>query len=72
MSKSYRLGKKSDLRRMERDLEARIMQNFNEEFNSKRYDITCPGCKNIVSAKPGTSFCPFCGEEIDLTLDIHS
>ena len=72
MSKSYRLGNKSDLRRMERDLEARIMQNFNEEINSKRYDVACPGCKNIVSAKPGISFCPFCGEEIDLTLDVHS
>lgn len=72
MAKSYNLGKKSDIRRMERDLKARAMQDVEEAFNSQRYDITCPGCKNTVSAKPGISFCPFCGEEINLTLDIHS
>ena len=41
-----------------------------EEVMNRMYDVTCPTCRASVRVPIGKSFCPKCGEEIDLQLDV--
>lgn len=71
MQRKYNISKKSDMRRLEKDLKQSIMQQAENTVMKRPYTFSCPHCNRKVSAPPGMSICPFCRKEINLKLDIH-
>lgn len=72
MSRKYNLGKKSDMRRFERDLKNQILSAAKQEMRKGSYDIACPHCNTKISANVGRNTCPHCGNTVDLTLNFTS
>lgn len=70
MTKKYNLGSTSDMRRFTRDLENQISASVENHLYSQTYDVTCPHCNRKISVPVGKSRCPFCGNDIDLNLNI--
>lgn len=71
MAKKYNLNNSSDMKRFERDLTGKI-QNMSSDFlNDRTFSVTCPHCHSQIQVSPGKGVCPFCGNEIDLKLNIH-
>lgn len=48
----------------------KIRETINNAIKERTFDVTCPFCNNIVKVPAGKSFCPSCGNELDLTLNI--
>ncbi len=70
MPKSYDLSKKSDVKRLSKDLPNLIRDKAVEALHDQTYEIECPECGAKISVPPGKSSCPKCHEVIDLQLNI--
>ena len=70
MSKSYDIGKKSDMDRFMRDLAQAGRSLAVDEINARKYDVECPHCKGAIAIAPGLRKCPICSNEINFKLDI--
>lgn len=71
MGKSFDLSKKSDMRRLEKELNKTIIEQTKQSLLTDTYDIMCPKCKRNFPAKNGKNLCPFCGNSIDVTLEFN-
>ncbi len=69
MAKKYNLGKKSDMRKFQRDLEKSALDQAKQAFSSMQYQIECPGCKAKLNVSTGAQLCPSCGSEINFNLN---
>lgn len=70
MSKKYNLSSKSDMRRFERDLKKSVMDSARQAVQKETYNVTCPHCNRTVKVHAGNNRCSYCGNTIDLTLNI--
>lgn len=68
MSKSYNLGKKSDMKRFEKDLIKGVEKVASDAIRQNGIDIDCPFCHHSFTAQVGPNTCPHCHNQIDLTL----
>jgi rRNA maturation endonuclease Nob1 len=60
------MGKSLDMNGIEQNLKRQVTSSLNQ----RKYEVTCPHCKNKVSVAPGKSPCPMCGAIIDVNLNI--
>ena len=60
MGKSYDLGKKSDMRRFQRDLEKVVKETALQGIQTMTFDYTCPSCGREIQVKVGKNVCPYC------------
>lgn len=66
---SYDLGSPSDMKRLQKDMEAAIKQKAKESISEGTIPVECPKCKEKFNAPPGISTCPSCGSQIDLHIN---
>lgn len=68
MSKKYNLGKKSDMRRFQRDFEKSANKIFSDAVSKMSVDIQCPKCGTNFKARNGNQMCPNCSSNIGLKI----
>ena len=66
MPKKYDITKKSDMRRLERDLKKTVQKAVDDAYKSALDDLVCPNCGRTFRAHVGHETCPLCGTEFDL------
>lgn len=69
MSKKYNLGKRSDMRKFQKEFETAALDKAKQIMMSKSYEIECPGCKSKLNVSSGIQLCPSCGSKIEFTLN---
>ena len=69
MAKSYKLNKKSDMKRLMRDLEREAKKIAKKEVERKGIEIKCPVCGAPMHASLGLNSCSSCGEMSKVTFD---
>lgn len=69
MGKSYDLSKKSDMRRLAKDVEKKAYQIALEKIQKDGLDYECPDCSTKMKLFPGENTCPRCGKIINLDDD---
>lgn len=69
MGKTYDLLSKSDMRRLERDLEKDIKRIAKESIMDQGIDIECPNCGYPMHARSGVNACPKCLKTTDVNFD---
>lgn len=52
-------------------LERAVKKQAENALHNRSYEVTCPHCQNKFEANSGTNVCPYCGNTVDLTLNIH-
>ena len=72
MTKKYDLGKKSDMRKFQRDLEKTARDQAKQAFSTMQHQIECPGCKTKLKVSSGVKICPSCGSEVNFTIDFKN
>lgn len=70
MTKKYNLGKKSDMKRFERDILKKVTSIAEQNVLSRDYEVECPHCHNKVSVPNGFSYCPKCHGAINTNVNI--
>ena len=70
MKKTYDISKKSDMRKLAKDIEKEALSIAENQLMSESYEVQCPHCNVTVTVPTGLSLCPVCRNEINLTLDI--
>lgn len=68
--KNYNLKNKSDMRRLQRDLEAKAKNIAENAARSRSYGVECPHCHQSVSISPESPVCPKCRKLIRVKLNI--
>lgn len=68
--KKYNLGNKSDLRRLQKDIEAKAKGIAENAARSKAYTVECPHCHRSVTISPESPICPECRKLIRVQLNI--
>jgi len=66
MSKKYNIGKKSDMRKLNRDLKNQADEIVKDAAKTMKVDIECPHCKEDIKVKSGKNACPHCDRNIEL------
>lgn len=67
MAKKYDLTKKSDMRRLSRDLEKSVRDFAKEAVTT--FDIKCEGCGAPMTVKEGVNTCPSCGKTTEVKVE---
>lgn len=57
--------------KFDRNFDKKVKNGMRKLALDGTYDIKCPHCNEVISAKAGKSRCPKCGKEITLDLDIQ-
>ena len=52
-------------------IEKKIKEAARQKVSDMTFDVDCPHCGKSLSIPQGKHICPFCKNEIDLTLDIN-
>lgn len=68
MQRKYDITKKTDMKRLERDLKDSIMQQAENAVTKRPYIFSCPHCNRKISTLPGMTMCPFCQKKITLLI----
>ncbi len=63
MSKKYNLGKKSDMRKLQRDLEKQAKKTV--EQATRQLNIQCPSCGRKLKVTKGINTCPSCKSKVE-------
>lgn len=66
MPKKYNISKKSDLKRLEKDLTAKINAIAEKKILSGEYQVKCPHCHETITVSRYTNYCPVCYHHIVL------
>ena len=69
MSVKFKLNK-SGMRKLEKQLKKDVMNNVDHQLRTSSYEYTCPNCKKLTNVKVGSNTCHFCGQNIEVTLDL--
>ena len=48
-----------------------LKKQTGKTLKSNSYDIKCPHCEKVFSAKSGHNVCPHCRNDVTLNLDIN-
>lgn len=70
MPDSFNLSSGSDMDNFQKSLENAIKKQSVEAIKKKQFDVKCPHCQTEIRIYAGKSACPYCGKEVNLTLDI--
>lgn len=70
MTKRYNLAKKSDVRRLSRDIERSMRRELRREIPKTGIDRPCPECGATMRMVAGTNTCPHCGKTVEVTFDL--
>lgn len=62
MAKKYNICSKSDMRRLQRD----INRDLKRAVNTATYQYTCHACGRTYKATVGHNYCPYCRSEFIL------
>lgn len=68
--KKYNIGKKSDMKRLERDIMNKANSIAAQNIMSRDYEVECKHCHSQVSVPAGFSYCPKCHNVINLILNV--
>lgn len=69
MSKTYDLSNKSDMKKFEKDLDAKVLDIATESIkNGTEIEYECPNCHKQISIHVGKNVCPYCNLEIEATI----
>jgi len=60
-----------DSNKFKRDLEKAMKSETSNALQNRYYDVTCPHCKREFETKPGSHSCPYCGQVVNLKLNIN-
>lgn len=71
MPKKYNIGKPSDMRRFQRDLEKMIVDKAADAVQRKTRDVICHHCQKTVTILPGQRVCPLCGQPLKLPVSFN-
>lgn len=71
IKKSFDLSKKSDLKKFEKELNNAVINEIQSSISKNTFDVTCPHCSSLFQAYEGKNICPFCNNEVDLTLKFN-
>lgn len=52
-------------------IEQKIKEAARQKVSTQPHNVNCPHCNAFISIPQGKHPCPFCGKEINLTLDIN-
>lgn len=69
MGRTYDIGKKSDMRRLARDLERSIKTEAKRSIQRSGIEMSCPNCGLKMTGRQGSSRCPHCGNVTSVTFD---
>ncbi len=58
-----------DMKKIMQDIEASVKKEAKKQLKSEAYEVECPHCGKTVKIKAGKHTCPFCKNEINLTLN---
>lgn len=67
--RTYDIGKKSDMRRLARDLERSIKTEAKRSIQRSGIEMSCPNCGRKMTGRQGNSRCPHCGNVTNVTFD---
>lgn len=70
MTKRYNLAKKSDVRRLSRDIERSMRRELRREIPKTGIYRPCPKCGATMRMVAGTNTCPHCGKTVEVTFDL--
>lgn len=68
MSRKYDISKKSDMRRLERDLKATIQKAAEDQYKKALSHFECPNCGQTFNAHAGHVTCPYCHTEYNFQI----
>ncbi len=71
MTRKYDISKKSDMRRLERDLKASIQKAAEDQFKKALNSFECPNCGRTFHAHTGNVTCPYCLTKYNFQLKNH-
>lgn len=69
MPKKYNIGKKSDMRKFERDIKKKAYDIVDDSVKKMEIDIKCPHCGRNIKAKSGNNVCPHCKSNVELNIN---
>lgn len=58
-----------DVKKLMRDIEAAVKKEAKKQLSSEAHEVECPNCGKIIKMKAGKNTCPYCKNEINLTLN---
>lgn len=64
MSKKYNLAKKSDMRKLVKDLEKEVKRTAEKAVKRDGFEYTCPNCGRSTKVRPGNNRCSHCRQAI--------
>ena len=70
MSRKYNISKRSDVRRLARDLERSVRKELRREIPRSGIEQPCPECGSTMRMIEGVNTCPRCGKTIEVSFDL--
>jgi len=70
MPKKYNISSKTDMRRLEKDLEKQVKDIAVKKALTMNHFVQCPHCTRKVTVMPGNYMCPFCKKGINLKITL--
>lgn len=67
MSPKYNISSKSDMRRLQRDMNRQIQKSFSTAVRKASYTIDC-GCGRRYVGHVGRNRCPRCGKVFEIRM----
>jgi len=64
MARKYNMGKKSDVKRFERQVEKDLKKQTNRQLK-KGVSSICPNCGKEIKISTGKNKCKYCGADIN-------
>lgn len=62
---------KFDEKAFRRNLEKAVKDKTVTTLNDRLYKVTCPHCNREFETRPGSHSCPYCGQIVNLKLNIN-
>ncbi len=70
MARKYDISKKSDMRRLARDIERGMRKELRRELPRTGIDRPCPECGSTMRMVEGVNRCPRCGKTVNVSFDL--
>ncbi len=67
MAKKYDITSKSDMKKLQKDMEKSVMDMARKQANHASGFLVCPKCNTKFSGRVGPNICPSCHSTITVT-----